>query len=201
MKKHYYLLALATIGLMSGSLWAGSVLDPGAPLVAGVTNPANVTFLDDTLELQGNPELINTPFPIIDVGAQVQPGYVIFLETPEAALMQQLWDTSHTINKALWSDVLYFHTDPVLQKGYGQLMSYDDYNQFPTPNTNDTVKFIEEAIVGQDFSPNSFTNYSAGLVMPPGNGINTYFIESTVPEPASLGLLGLAALALLWRRK
>ena len=193
MRTHRWMGAALILCLLCSPLMASLVpglpTDPGAPLSPTTLLPGPVTILDDSLEAQGYPE--NVPFPAITLAQPVQPGYVILLEAGSATTQQSHWALGQ-YDKSLWSDVLVFAGTSC------QLMSYDDYANFPTPTANDTVRFINEFNSGSDPNPGHYTTYAASNVN--GYGINLYNIESTVPEPLSLTVLAVGMVAMVRRR-
>jgi hypothetical protein len=113
--------------------------------------------------------------------AAVTPGFLVLTERP-----------TFSTDPANWSDVVQFGVD---SQGLPVALFYSDIEGqlFDPALINQVLSTPGTQYLPEQTDP---TLYNAGPV--PGGA--TYFVHSDVPEPATLGLLGLAGALLLRRR-
>jgi hypothetical protein len=182
------LLGIAVLGLaisMCGVAFGD--LMPGAPL----EDPAYETSILEPAETQG--ELSTTMLETF-----VQPGFVVLMEPLGD------WQNLNPVfsqNPANWSDIVEFYTPTGANQSYADFWS-DIEGQ---PFLPDLVARVQAGPVvyipewGQ--APNPLLPPIVYTAVGASTCTYTYFIYSDVPEPATVTLLSLGALAILRRNR
>ena len=187
-----FAILIAIVGLSAGSARAG--FDPGAP--NPIFDPSHsYVLLDDSLE--GSPS--GTTFSTTATGGDTIHGEIV---GPAGSTDENVQVFRHFLNAAViegdlvlgengvptsdrstWSDVVRFYN--VNGVGVADVYSWEDFTSFGNLNAN--VKYLAETFVPGSESPNyhggMFTEYKADAPTLP---INTYYIESVVPEPTTM---------------
>jgi hypothetical protein len=177
-------------------LFAGFATDPGAPLNQGETFTVNLA--DDSVTNERNRTGGGIEYPAFDF--PVVEGDLVLLESGDPATEMAAYKNGGVTHPELWSDVILFAN----VNGKGTALLFSD------PTNEDAATFVKFFALAHNFlfikegfgpetsSGGLYTDYLAGAsVADGGKGVNTYHIESVVPEPTGFTLLGLGSLSML----